>query len=90
MALDNSSFANGGIGLSAPASSAAVVTPNNSTDLTYVTRALFVGGAGNIVVTMVDGVDCTFTGVAAGSVLPIRVSRVKATSTTATNIVALW
>lgn len=73
-----------------PCASAAAVTPHDSTELSYVTRALFVGGAGNIACLMADGTSCTFTGVVAGSVLPIRVRRVNSTSTTATNIVAMW
>lgn len=72
-----------------PASSAVAVTPHDTTELVTVSRALFVGGAGNISALMADGVACTFTGVAAGSVLPIRVRRVNSTNTTATNIVAL-
>jgi hypothetical protein len=75
---------------SAPSAQAAVVTPDNDNDLTYVTRGLFVGGAGNIAVVMLGGQAVTFTGVVAGSVLPIRVTRVKFTGTTATNINALW
>ena len=73
----------------APYSNAAVVTPNDSADLSFRTRALFIGGAGNIVVS-IGGANVTITGVLAGSVLPICVDRVLATSTTATNIVALW
>jgi hypothetical protein len=73
-----------------PASSAAVVTPSDSTSLTFVTRSVFVGGAGNLNVIMRDGSTVLFTGVLAGSMLPIRVQQVLSTSTTATNIVALW
>jgi hypothetical protein len=73
-----------------PASNAAAVTPNDSTDLAAVSRALFVGGAGNIAVTMAGGQSITFTGVTAGAVLPIRVSRILSTGTTATSIVAVW
>lgn len=73
-----------------PGSNAAAVTPNDSTDLTYTTRALFVGGAGNIAVTMAGGQSVTFTGVTAGALLPIRVTRVLSTGTTATTITALW
>lgn len=75
----------------APADNAVAVTPNDSTDLTYVTRAVYVGGTGNMVVTMAGGgSNVTFTGIPAGSVLPIRVSRILSTSTTATSIVALY
>lgn len=52
-------------------------------------KGLFIGGAGNVKVRMADGVDVTFTGVAAGTLLPIQVVRVWSTGTTATNIVAL-
>jgi hypothetical protein len=41
-------------------------------------------------VLMASGQTVTFVGVAAGSVLPIRVARVNSTNTTATNIVALY
>jgi hypothetical protein len=73
-----------------PCRHAAVVTPSDSADLTNVTRKLFVGGAGNIKVTTAGGETLLLTGVAAGSVLDICVSRVWSTTTTATNIVAMW
>jgi len=77
-------------GVDGPVRSAAAVTPNDGTDLSFVTRFLFVGGAGNLTVTMADGVDCTFTGVAASTTLKVQAKRVKSTGTTATNIVAMW
>jgi hypothetical protein len=48
-----------------------------------------VGGAGNMRVTMLGGGIVTFTGLPVGW-HPIRVTRVWATNTTATNIVAVW
>lgn len=76
-------------GLSSPATDAVAVTPNDSTDLTVVPRALWVGGAGDLSVIMRDGSSpVTFTGITVGY-HPLRVSRVRATGTTATNIVAL-
>ena len=54
------------------------------------TRALFVGVTGNVVAIRPDGTAITFTGVPAGSVLPIVCIRVNSTSTTATSIVALF
>lgn len=77
-------------GLTSPADNAAAVTPSDSTDLAFTSRALYVGGAGNIVATMAGGGDVTFTAVPSGSILPVRVTRVKATSTTATSIVNLY
>ena len=71
------------------ATHAQAVTTSDTVDLTNVSRGLFVGGAGNVVVIMADGTTVTITGVTAGTLLPIRVSRVKATGTTATNMVAL-
>ena len=77
-------------GIDWPAIRAAAVTPSDSTDLTFVTRALYVGGAGTVVVDMAEtGTTISFVGVPAGTFLPLRVKRVRATSTTATSIVAL-
>lgn len=64
------------------------ITPSDVT-IIPACRGLFVGGAGNIAVVMAGGTSVTFTGVVAG-ILPIQVSQVKATGTTATNIVALY
>jgi hypothetical protein len=75
---------------SAPAANAIAVTPHATNPLANVSKALFVGGGGNLVCRLVaDTADVTFTGVPAGSILPIRVEFVRATST-ATNIVALF
>ena len=71
-----------------PCESAAAVTPSDSTLIRA--RALFVGGAGNLTVTMKDQTDAVFTGVTAGTLLPISVTKVKSTGTTATNITAIW
>jgi len=49
-----------------------------------------VGGAGNIKVDTLGGDTVTFTGVLAGSILPVRILKVYSTDTTATNIVAVY
>ena len=72
-----------------PAHYAAAVTPSDTTDLFTASTALFVGGTGNMRVTMLGGGIVTFTGLPVGW-HPIRVTRVWATNTTATNIVAVW
>lgn len=73
-----------------PAHSAAAVTTSDSAVIP-VTRALYIGTAGNITVTMaVDGTSVLFVGVQGGTLLPLQVTRVYATGTTATNIVALY
>lgn len=65
------------------------VTPNDSTDLVRHARGVYCTGAGTIKVTMAGGTDLTFTA-AAGQFLPIEVSRIWATGTTATGIIALY
>lgn len=78
---------------------AAVVTPSNTVDIPYVGGdgttpswpcVLYIGGAGNVRVLTAGGDDVVFTGVLAGTFLPVQVIRVFATNTTATNIVAVW
>ena len=84
-------FSNYQMSLDAPAEHAAAVTPNDSTDLTTSARALYVGTAGNVVLDTVGGeTSITFSNVAAGSWLEVRAARVRATGTTASNIVAVW
>lgn len=68
----------------------AAIVPNDAADLSFTTRALYVGGAGNVNLVDANGTNTLFSGVTAGTVLPVRISRVKATNTTATNLVALW
>lgn len=78
-----------GTGANFPASHAEAVTPSDSVDLTYVSRGLWVGVGGNLSVVMASGATVTFAGIASGTLLPIRVSRVRSTSTTATTILSL-
>lgn len=73
-----------------PSEFAAAVTPADGTDLTNgICRGLFIGVAGNVNLD-VGGATVLFKGLSAGSILPVRASRVRATSTTATDIVALY
>ena len=72
-----------------PATNAVLVSPNDSTDLVAVTRAVYVGTTGNMKVTMQDSGTVLFTGIPAGTTLPIRVSRIWSTTTTASTIIAL-
>jgi hypothetical protein len=72
-----------------PATNAVLVSPSDSEDLATVTRAVYVGGAGDMKVTMQDSGTVLFSGIPAGTTLPIRVSRIWATTTDATFIIAL-
>jgi hypothetical protein len=73
-----------------PPTRAAAVTPHNTNELEFVTRALYVGSVGDVKVAMADSGEVTFVAVPTGTTLPIRVKKVFATGTDATDIVALW
>lgn len=68
---------------------ARAVTPSDSTILPT-TRALYIGGSGDVSVVMAYGTTVTFTALLAGSILPVQVKQVRATNTTATNLIALY
>lgn len=67
---------------------AVAVTPSDATVLP-VTRGLFIGTGGDVVVTMADEQVVTFANIANATLLPIQVQQVR-TSTTATNVLALY
>ena len=77
---------------SAPARKLRNVTPSDTVALAPDCRALYIGGAGNVVISCESGDTCTFVGVQAGTVLPVRARLVYAvgSGTTATNIIALY
>jgi hypothetical protein len=68
-------------GLTAPASQGVAIVPSSTTDLPFVTRAIYVGTAGDLAVVMRTGGTVTFASVPAGTLLPIRALRVLETST---------
>lgn len=71
-------------------SHAVAVTPSDSSNLATPARALFVGGAGTLKVDTAGGeTGVTFTAVPAGSTIALSVTKVYATGTSATAIVAL-
>ena len=74
--------------LTAPPEHGATVVPG--ADLAHVTRALYVGGGGDVAVRLQDGTEITLANVPTGTLIPIRVIRVLATGTSATQIVGLW
>jgi len=69
---------------------AAAVTPHDTNELAFITRALFIGGAGELTVKMASGSNVTFAAVPAGTLLPIQCYIVLDTGTDATGIVALF
>lgn len=82
-------FARHTVGLESPAAHLYAVTPSDTDDLPIACRALNVGATGTVQVTTVGGEVATIT-VAAGICFPIRCTRIWATGTTATAIVAMY
>lgn len=72
-----------------PLENAASVTTHDTNDLANVTRVLYIGSPGAVKVDMVGGGTVTFADLAIGF-YPLRVSRVYATGTAASDIIALW
>jgi hypothetical protein len=66
---------------------AAAITPSDTVNLGG--KAIYVGGAGNVTCVTEGGNVTLFTAPPVGSVIPIRFTRVNATGTTATALVAL-
>lgn len=73
-----------------PSTQAAAVTPSDTVDLPFRSRALYIGVAGDVTAVMHNGDVILFKNLAAGTILPVRVARVNATNTTASSIVALY
>ena len=84
-------FATWETALESPGVQGEVVTPHDSTDLTRATRGLYVGVGGDITAVFVDdpATGILFTDVPSGVILPLRLLRVNATGTTATNMVGI-
>jgi len=81
-------FTSSGGNLSGFAADMIPITPNNDADIAAGTVALAIickGAAGNVVVVTAKGNERTYP-IAAGETLPVGISRVKATGTTATTL----
>ena len=92
MAVDLSNFARP---IDAPARGGFAITKSDATVFDNQNsnppppRAVYVGGAGDLVVRMVDGSIVTLKAVPAGSMLPINIDQVRA-ATTATDVVGFY
>jgi hypothetical protein len=80
--------ANAPNGVTAPAGDALIVTPSDSVDLEQPCRAFYAAVAGNISVITEAG-NTRLVPVGAFFVLPLAVTRIRATGTTATGIIGL-
>lgn len=71
-----------------PATNAEEITANDGTTLDE-TRAIYVGTSGDVKVDTADGDTVTFKNVVGGSILPIAVTKVYSTGTTASDFVGM-
>jgi hypothetical protein len=85
----NDSFRKHTRSLTSPPEYGVAIVPGNA-DLGHVSRALYVGVGGDVAVRMQDGTELMLANVPTGTLIPIRVARVLAAGTSATQIVALW
>lgn len=76
--------------IAAPARGGFAITTSDSADLLAETRAIYVGSAGDLVAVLASGDEVSFVGLGGGTVLPVRVRRVKATGTSAGHLVGLY
>lgn len=75
----------------APATRALAVTPDDAVPLAETPKGLFVGTGGTIAMRGLNGLaDQVWRNVPSGTVLPFRAQYVRATGTTAGDILALY
>lgn len=73
-----------------PAADCFAIEPQDDGHLPYATKAIYVGTGGDIVLRTVQAnSDVAFRNVISGSILDIRVTAIRATGTTAQDIVGL-
>lgn len=76
--------------LVAPATFLFPIVPSDVADVERVTKGIYVGTAGDLSLLSLDGsAPVTFSNVAAGTVLDVRVLKVMQSGTTAGNLVGL-
>lgn len=86
---DFDAFSTRSTGLNSPAENAETITPSDSTDLSYATRAIYVATDGDIRATFLGGTTVTLSGLRGGAAYPFRLQRILSTGTTATGIIGL-
>lgn len=74
----------------APSLHPLAIIPSNTVPLVATPKALYIGTGGTVVLRTASGAsDVTFKNLASGQILPVRAQFVRATGTTAADIVAL-
>ncbi|HEY1124027.1 MAG TPA: hypothetical protein VGE65_00215 [Sphingobium sp.] len=77
-------------GLADPARMAFAITPHGTNEVDPLPKAIYVGTGGDLVGRAVgSSVDVTFKNLASGQILDVRLQYVRATGTTAANILGL-
>ena len=76
--------------LTSPAVNAEAVVPSNTVALSNVSRAIYVGGGGDIAIEMLSGTTVTLRAAAAGTFLPLRAKKILSSGTTASGLVNFW
>ncbi|HVN56506.1 MAG TPA: hypothetical protein VMT46_19420 [Anaerolineaceae bacterium] len=67
------------------------ITPSDTADLAHQTRAIYVGGNGDVNLVTAGGETVLFKALTAGTILPIKATRVLAASTSPNmNLVGLY
>lgn len=75
--------------LTAPATDAFAIAPNDGADFARPARAIYVGSGGDLALVTMAGSQVLFSSLNAGTILPVSATRVRATGTTATGLVGL-
>ncbi len=70
-------------------SDGALVTPHDTNELAK-HGTIYCGEDGNVKIKTVDGNDLTFTGLKAGTVLPVAARQVYATGTTSGSVIVMY
>ncbi|MGY6637337.1 MAG: spike base protein, RCAP_Rcc01079 family [Erythrobacter sp.] len=76
--------------VTAPAKAAFAITPDDTAELPVTPRAIFIGTGGDLVLRAVDSdADVIFANLPNGAILPVRARAIRASGSTAANIVGL-
>lgn len=76
-------------GLSAPATRAVTATPHDELPLPFVSRAIYIGEAGDLATRAADGSEAVWKNLSAGTLLPFRAAMILAAGTTASELLVL-
>lgn len=84
-------FARNSDSVFAPSRNPLTIATHDTNPLADNPKAIYIGTGGNIVLRGVDSAaDSTFKNIPSGTILPVRPSHIRATGTTAADIVGLY